>query len=80
MKNAIFSNWNFGRVLRLGLGIFIMVQSVIVKDWTMGIIGAMFTAMPVFNIGCCGSGGCAVPSSTKRDDSSHKDATYEEVV
>ena len=67
------------RFLRLGLGIFIIVQSVIVKDWTMGILGLLFTIMPVFNIGCCGVGGCAtVPP--KRNSETTKDINYEEVV
>jgi hypothetical protein len=79
MKQAILSNWNFMRFLRLGLGIFIIVQAVIAKDWTMGILGTMFTLMPVFNIGCCGAGGCAVPPP-KRTSETTKDITFEEVV
>lgn len=79
MKQAIFSNWNFMRFLRLGLGIFIIVQSVIVKDWTMGILGLLFTIMPIFNIGCCGVGGCAT-APPKRNSEATKDINYEEVV
>ena len=78
MKQGIFSNWNFMRFVRLGLGIAIIVQSVMAKDWTMGIIGLLFTSMPVFNIGCCGVGGCATP--VKKDTQHTKDITYEEVV
>ena len=78
MKQGIFSNWNFMRFVRLGLGIAIIVQSVMAKDWTMGIIGLLFTSMPVFNIGCCGVGGCATP--VKKDTHHTKDITYEEVV
>ena len=78
MKQGIFSNWNFMRFVRLGLGIAIIVQSVMAKDWTMGIIGLLFTSMPVFNIGCCGIGGCATP--VKKDAERTKDITYEEVV
>lgn len=78
MKQAILSNWNFMRLVRLGLGITIIVQAVIAKDWTMGILGALFTSMPVFNIGCCGVGGCATP--VKKDNENTKDITYEEVV
>ena len=66
------------RFARLGLGITIIVQSVIAKDWTMGILGVLFTSMPVFNIGCCGVGGCAAP--VKKDIEKTKDITYEEVV
>lgn len=79
MKQVIFSNWNFIRFLRLGLGIFIIAQSVIAKDWTMGILGLLFTIMPVFNIGCCGAGGC-VTTPSKRNAETSKDITYEEVV
>ena len=78
MKQGILSNWNFMRFVRLGLGIAIIVQAVIAKDWTMGILGVLFTSMPVFNIGCCGVGGCATP--VKKDNENIKDITYEEVV
>lgn len=75
---AILGNWNFMRFLRLGLGIFIIVQSVIVKDWTMGLLGIMFTLMPIFNIGCCGTGNCAMtPSKGVITDT--KDIAYEKV-
>jgi hypothetical protein len=78
MKQAIFSNWNFMRFIRLVLGIVIIVQSVIVKDWAIGLLGILFTAMPVFNIGCCGVSGCAAPA--KKSSEIIKDITYEEVV
>ena len=78
MKQTILSNWNFMRFLRLGLGIAIIVQSAIAKDWTMGILGFLFAGMAVLNIGCCGTGGCSVP--TKRSSETIKDITYEEVV
>lgn len=78
MKQAIFSNWNFMRFLRLGLGIAIIVQAILAKDWTMGIVGSLFTAMPVFNIGCCASGGCNTPEN--RNVENKKEITYEEVV
>jgi hypothetical protein len=78
MKQVLFSNWNFMRFLRLGLGIAIIVQSVIAGNWTMGILGLLFTAMPVFNIGCCGTSGCSTP--TKKTTETTKDISYEEVV
>lgn len=67
------------RFFRLALGIFIIVQSAIVKDWTMGILGLLFTTMPVFNIGCCGTGGCTV-APPKGSAETKKDISYEEVV
>jgi hypothetical protein len=67
------------RFVRLVLGIAIIVQAVMAKDWTMGILGTLFTGMPVFNIGCCGLGGCATPP-VKNNTEHKKDITYEEVV
>lgn len=78
MKQVIFGNWNFIRFLRLGLGIAIVIQSVMAANWVMGIVGLVFTAMPVFNIGCCGTAGCATP--VKKTAQTAKDITYEEVV
>jgi hypothetical protein len=78
MKNELLHNWNFMRFVRLVLGIAIVVQAVIAKDWTMGILGTLFTCMPVFNIGCCSVGGCSSPVNKKEQTT--KDITYEEVV
>ena len=78
MKQAILSNWNFMRFLRLALGIAIIVQFAMAGNGAMVILGLMFTAMPVFNIGCCGTAGCAVPP--KKEPITTKDITYEEVV
>jgi len=78
MKQAIFSNWNFMRLIRLVLGITIIVQSIITKDWVVGILGIVFIAMPMFNIGCCAVSGCTTPP--KKVVKTPKDIAYEEVV
>jgi hypothetical protein len=78
MKQTIFSNWNFIRLLRLGAGIAILIQAVIARDILFALMGLVFTAMPVFNIGCCGTQGCSVPSEESHDKA--KEITYEEVV
>lgn len=78
MKQTIFSNWNFIRLLRLGAGIAILVQAVIAKDILFGLLGLVFTAMPVFNVGCCGTQGCNVPA--EKDPGKTKEIIYEEVV
>ncbi len=64
-------HWDLFRVVRLGLGLLIIVQAIITKDITSGLIGVLFTAMPLFNIGCCSTMGCT-PSRT-----SHKVETDE---
>lgn len=78
MKKTILSNWTFMRFFRLGLGIAILVQALIVKDILFAFAGVLFTAMPVFNIGCCGNAGCTAP--LKKDQDTKKEITYEEVV
>ncbi|MEP7237054.1 MAG: hypothetical protein ABI685_04290 [Ferruginibacter sp.] len=78
MKQTILSNWNFIRLLRLGVGIAILVQAIIVRDILFAFLGLIFTAMPVFNIGCCGTQGCYVPAGKEQDKA--KEISYEEVV
>ncbi len=81
MKQSILSNWSFFRFLRLGIGIAIVVQAVMAMDVLFGIAGLLFTGMAVFNIGCCGMGGCNTPTTTtKKTSETTKDITYEEVV
>ncbi len=53
--------WNFMRVLRLALGIFIIVQGIVVRDWLFVGAGVLFSLMPILNTGCCGASGCNVP-------------------
>ncbi len=78
MIQRMCSNWNLIRFIRLALGIAIIVQSAMAGNWTMGILGLAFTAMPVFNIGCCGNSGCATPVNKLSE--TKKNISYEEVV
>jgi hypothetical protein len=78
MKQAILSNWNIMRFLRLVIGISIIVQAIMAKDLMFGFIGLLFSGMALFNIGSCGSGGCYVPA--KATTETKKDIGYEEVV
>lgn len=77
MKNSILSGWNFMRAIRLALGIFIVVQGIVTKEWAFAILGGLFSLMPLLNIGCCGASGCNVPVVRSRKPST--DITYEEV-
>lgn len=78
MKQIIFSNWNFMRFIRLGLGLVIVFQSVISRDWAMGVLGLIFSGLALFNIGCCGIGGCSMPRAKSVEPA--KEIVYEEVV
>ncbi|HLR00738.1 MAG TPA: hypothetical protein VK102_10225 [Sphingobacterium sp.] len=49
--------WNFMRIFRFAVGIFIIVQGYMMSEWLLMGVGAFFTLLPVFNVGC-GSGTC----------------------
>lgn len=63
MINKILSGWNFMRIARLALGIFIIVQGIVTKEWTFALLGGLFAIMPLFNIGCGGASGRSMPVS-----------------
>ena len=67
------------RFLRLGLGLAIIIQAAMAADFTMGVIGLLFTAMPVFNLGCCGTNGCSTPVKKNVSNTSNE-TSYEEVI
>jgi len=78
MKHTLLSNWTLLRFLRLVMGLAILVQAVMAKDILFAFAGIIFTAMPLFDMGCCGSAGCAAPAPKNKETS--KEIIYEEVV
>lgn len=76
MRNYL-RNWDLMRVLRLGLGILIIVQGVMAKEWLLVGLGGLFALMPLMNIGCCGPTGCSTPAP--RSSKKTEDITFEEV-
>ena len=60
MVQNIFKNWNFVRLLRLAIGIFLVVEAVKSGMWILVAVAAVFVAMPLLNIGCCATGNCSV--------------------
>lgn len=65
MKHTILNGWNFARVLRLALGIFILFQGVVGREWLFALAGGLFSLMSLLNIGCCGVAGCDTPVSKR---------------
>ncbi|HLP12353.1 MAG TPA: hypothetical protein VK177_10515 [Flavobacteriales bacterium] len=76
-KNPILSDWNMLRILRLFLGISILIQGFVAGEWLLVLGGALFSLMPLLNIGCCGQAGCNAPIS--KNEKKMEDITYEEV-
>lgn len=62
MKERIFTNWNFTRVIYLILGLVVVVQSVYNAQWYGVLFGVYFASMGIFAFGCAGgncfSGNC----------------------
>lgn len=57
MKERIFSRWTFTRVIYLVMGSYIIVQSIIEKQWMGAALGGYFAAMGLFAFGCV-AGNC----------------------
>lgn len=66
------------RILRVIIGMVIIGEAMSRADITSGIVGAIFTGMGIFNVGCCGSGACYTPVKSSKKDL--KNVSYEEVV
>jgi hypothetical protein len=73
----ILIGWNFVRLFRLVLGIYITVQSVMTSEWILGVAGLFLTGMALWNLGCCGMYGCY--PDIKSNPVSVKEIIYEEV-
>lgn len=74
---TLVSNWNFMRILRLGIGIYIAVQAIQNHDIFAGIIASFFILQAITNSGCCGSGGCATNKDSA--NSSTENIEFEEI-
>jgi hypothetical protein len=77
-KETLLTDWNFMRILRLGVGIYIAVQAVETQSIVSGIFASFFLFQAITNTGCCGSNGCAVPIKKNNSDKI-EEVEYEEV-
>ena len=77
LLKEITSQWHIMRIIRLMIGIMIIAQAFAGRNVMVGILGVIFTAMALFNVGCCGSNGC-IPNKKSRNNPN--EFTYEEVV
>lgn len=82
MKKKFLTNWTFRRVLYLLIGIVVIVESVMIKQWIGIALGGYFAAMGLFSFGCasgnCFGGNCTVkPQQTA--ENTIQDVDFEEV-
>ncbi|MFI5131133.1 MAG: hypothetical protein ACHQFX_14120 [Chitinophagales bacterium] len=69
MKERILSRWTVARILYLVIGIYVIVQSIMDKQWMGVAVGGYFAAMGLFAFGCA-AGNCFV--ATREEAPMHK--------
>ncbi|WP_304199038.1 hypothetical protein [Flavobacterium alvei] len=77
-KETLLTDWNFMRIIRLGLGIYIAVQAVKTLSILSGFFAAFFIFQAITNTGCCGAKGCSIPLKKNNSDSI-EEVEYEEI-
>jgi hypothetical protein len=79
MKNKIFANWNFLRIIRLTLGVMIIFQGFETKNASYSLLGGIFSAMAIVNIGCCSTSGSCNVNATKSNIKGKEETSFEEI-
>ena len=67
------------RFVRAGLAGWAFWEAFRTGEWLLLIPGAILGMQAVFNVGCCGSGGCAAPMQPTGKDAGQETVVYEEV-
>jgi hypothetical protein len=73
------TGWHFASWLRLGFGIFLTMQAIELADGLSAFLAAIFLYQAATNSGCCGVGGCGVPTTSKKENLPEEETVYEEV-
>ena len=77
--HTVFRNWHIRRFLGLGIALFMLSQTILLKDGLLAIFTAVMFVQVIGNIGCFGSKGCAVDVSSSKESNSEKEITFTEV-
>ena len=60
-------NWDLGRYVKLIFAIIIGIFAFTSKEYMMLFVSAFFLLQAIFNVSCCGAGGCANYTSNERE-------------
>ena len=63
--NRILVDWNISRIIRMVFGIGLCVMGITSKENVITLFGALLMFQGIFNLSCCGAGGCSL-SNDKR--------------
>lgn len=81
LKNRILTGWTFARALYFILGMAVIIQAIVEKQYIGLIFGAYFASMGLFGFGCAG-GSCNATYSKASESNNNpiiEDVTYEEI-
>lgn len=56
------------RIIRAALSIMLILQSIQISQWPVGLLGGMLLFQAITNTGCCGAAGCSVPVNKKNQN------------
>ncbi len=77
IKQTLFTGWNLMGFLRLGFGLFFVIQAIQTHNSLMGLAGGFFLFTSLTNTGCCAGGSCGAPmnnnESTEIDEISYEE-------
>jgi hypothetical protein len=76
---TVLKNWNFMRILRMGMGLWLIYSAFVDHQPLLGLLGGLFALQAIMNVGCCGSGGCATPYTRQSTSKTIEETHYEEV-
>ncbi|MCD6012124.1 MAG: hypothetical protein K0Q79_1986 [Flavipsychrobacter sp.] len=80
MKQRLFTNWHLMRILRLGIGIWLLIAGIIMKDWAAGFFSVFFLYQAVTDTGCCSASGCSpMVNKTGKKVTDVPETEYEEI-
>lgn len=79
--NTLWSNWHFMRIFRAAIAVWAIVEAGRTGAWLLLIPGSIFALQAIFDVGCCGASGCAVPRRKYEKSSENETETvvYEEL-
>lgn len=67
MKDRLLNDWNFMRAVKLLLGIYVIYEAIVSKQYFLLILAALFLYQAVFNVSTCGINGCSVKPNPVKD-------------
>lgn len=82
LKNKIMQRWGLMRIIRLVLAVIVLAEAWRSNEVILGLLGVILLAQSVFNVACCGSSGCDIDHTQKKQGSlenSKEEVTFIEI-